>query len=245
MENADAPALTIKASAVQKYGFDTAVNAYTQVSAVTVSTAEELQKALSEGEGSVRLEKDIVVAEPLVVNSKVAIDLNGRTISNEQDIWNEDNGSWSLISVENGGDLTINGDGKIEAKEDDSYAADVRDGGTLTINGGTYVGNIAAVYVYGGNLIINDGTFMIQQQSTTAGKEYGYVINSLDEAWPDSIDKYEPETYGTSTIVVNGGTFQNFDPSNSKSENPVANFVPEGHSVTSETTDEVTWYTVR
>lgn len=240
----NAPTLTIKASAVQKYGFDTAVNAYTQVSAVTVSTAEELQEALSSGEGSVRLEKDIVVEKPLVVNSKAAIDLNGKTISNEQDIWNEDNDSWSLISVENGGDLTINGDGKIKAKENDSYAADVRDGGTLTINGGTYEGNIHAVYVYGGNLVINDGTFMIQQLWPTDENAYDYVINSLDEAWPDS-SEYEPETYGTSTIVVNGGTFQNFDPSNSKSENPVADFVPEGHSVTSETTDGVTWYIVR
>ena len=49
---------------------------------------------------------------------------------------------------------------------------------------------------------------------------------------------------GTAQIIVKGGTYKNFDPSNSDSENPKASFVPEGYKVVTEVKGEDTWYTV-
>ncbi len=45
-------------------------------------------------------------------------------------------------------------------------------------------------------------------------------------------------------IVVYGGTFKNFDPSDNQSENPRYNYVAEGYKVVAETAGEDTWYTV-
>ena len=53
-----------------------------------------------------------------------------------------------------GGSLTIKGAGTLQAKENDCFAVDVQDGGTVVIEDGTYVGNVHAVYVYEGCLQI-------------------------------------------------------------------------------------------
>ena len=45
-------------------------------------------------------------------------------------------------------------------------------------------------------------------------------------------------------IIVTGGTFVNYDPSNSDTENPKMNFVADGYKVVSETHGEDIWYTV-
>lgn len=49
---------------------------------------------------------------------------------------------------------------------------------------------------------------------------------------------------GTAKIIVTGGTFVNFDPSNCKAEGENTNFVASGYSVISEKHGEDTWYTV-
>ena len=51
----------------------------------------------------VKLTSDIVVTESTIVSKNIVIDLNGHTIKNTEDIWNEDAKIWSLISVRNGG----------------------------------------------------------------------------------------------------------------------------------------------
>ena len=50
---------------------------------------------------------------------------------------------------------------------------------------------------------------------------------------------------GTAKIIVKGGTFVNFDPSNNSAEGAGTNFVADGYKVTSETkSDGKIWYTV-
>ena len=49
---------------------------------------------------------------------------------------------------------------------------------------------------------------------------------------------------GTAKIIVTGGTFVNFAPSNCKAEGENTNFVAPGYSVISEKHGEDTWYTV-
>lgn len=188
-----------------------------------------LQDALNAG-GEIVLLEDIDVTDTLIVNNTVTLDMNGKKLSNAKDIWNETTGAWSLVSVRESGNLTVTGNGTFAAKENDCYAIDLYDEGTqCTIKNGTYLGNIAAVYVYKGHLTVNGGTFNIQQLDNSQ-KPYGFVLNCRDEYHKD----------GSATITVNGGSFYKFDPSISKSENPEANFVPVGYGVIS---DNV-WYTV-
>ena len=190
-----------------------------------------LQLALYKG-GEVVLDKDEVIERQLVVpaNSSVILNLNGHTISNTEDLWDESKDSWSLISVQ-GGSLTITGEGKLDAKENDCYALDVRDGGSLIIEGGEYIGNISAVYVYEGSADIRGGKFSLKQLSSGTGEApYRYLINLYDAA----------RVAGTASAVVSGGTFYMFDPGNNAAEGAGTNFLEEGYS----TTLQDGWYSI-
>lgn len=164
--------------------------------------------------GVITLTEDVVLENTVCIKEKVVLNLNGHTISNTKDIWDDDKNNWSLISVRENGDLTVNGAGEFKAKANDCYALDVMDGGKLTINGGKYVGNIHSIYVYEGSLLVKDGEFTIQQ----LGK-YGYrlELNCRDDMY----------AAGKASIKVISGKFFKFDPSKDNSEVELA----EGYSV--------------
>lgn len=177
---------------------------------------------------TVTLLKDIDLPATAVVKGKtITLDLNGKTISNSKDIWNESIYAWSLISVRDKGNLTIEdttGGGTLKAKENDCYALDVQDKDTaLTVNAGTYVGNISAIYAYDGKVTINGGHFSIQQKKDD-GDPYRFTLNCYDS-------NYKADSAG---FTVNGGTFTNFDPRNNKAEGAGTSFVAEGVGVNSE-----------
>ena len=194
--------------------------------------AKLVQAALNGG--SYTLTQDVTLSKSLRVayGKTLELDLGGHTLSNTSDIWDNAAGDYSLISVR-GGNLVIK-NGTVKAKENDAYAIDVYDGGSLIIEDGTYVGNMDCIYVELGSLQIKGGTFSIQQLSE-AGKEYDYLINCKD-------DYYES---GVSTISITGGTFVGFNPANNGAEGPGTNFVPEGYcSKISDSQDGKTIYTV-
>ena len=186
-----------------------------QVLVPALPMAAELRAALANG-GSVTLSDNMTVKEPLVVeNGKtVEIDLNGHTITNETDVWAGND--WSLFSVR-GGTLTIK-NGTVKAKDNDCYACDVQYGGTLIIEDGTFVGNISAVYVHEGKAEIKGGTFSIVQ-TETEGDPYRFLLNCYDSN----------RQAGKASIVVTGGTFENFNPADNAAEGAGTNFVDEGY----------------
>ena len=139
-----------------------------------------LQEAVAVG-GEVKLLKDVDISETVIVAKAVKLDLNGKTIGNTNDLWEKRADDWSLLSVRAGGDLTITGNGTLKAKENDCYAVDVQDGATLTIENGTFVGNIHAVYVYQGELTVKGGAYSIQQKYPDAAKADEFVLNCYDE----------------------------------------------------------------
>lgn len=154
----------------------------------------------------VKLTSDIVVTETTIVSKNIAIDLNGYTIKNTEDIWNEGVKSWSLISVRDGGILTLLdssdvGTGTLSAKENDCYAVDVRNGGMLIIESGTYIGNISSVYVHTGTAYINGGYYKVQQ-TISGANGYKQTINCYDANFKN----------GTAKVIISGGSFYNFDP---------------------------------
>ena len=179
-----------------------------------------LQEAVAVG-GEVKLLKDVDISETVIVAKAVKLDLNGKTISNTNDLWEKRADDWSLLSVRAGGDLTITGNGTLKAKENDCYAVDVQDGATLTIENGTFVGNIHAVYVYQGELTVKGGAYSIQQKYSDATKADEFVLNCYDKH----------RTEGTAKIIVTGGTFEKFNPANCKAEGEGTNFVAPGYAV--------------
>ena len=132
-------------------------------------------------------------------------------------------------------DTTINAteNGGIDTGVNGGYGINVRNGATLTINGGYYYGGGTTVQVQKGTLIINGGTFACEPYGDpTYG--YNFMLNCIDSAYRD----------GTAKIIVKGGTFVNFDPSNNTAEGAGTNFVADGYKVVSEEKDGGIWYTV-
>ena len=178
-----------------------------------------LQEAVAVG-GEVKLLKDVDISETVIVTKAIKLDLNGKTIRNTNDLWEKRTDDWSLISVRAGGDLTITGNGTLQAKENDCYAVDVQDGAKLTIENGTFVGNVHAVYVNQGELTVKGGTYSIQQIFSSE-KPYEFVLNCYDANFKN----------GTAKIIVTGGTFEKFNPANCKAEGEGTNFVAPGYAV--------------
>ena len=183
---------------------------------------QEAFDAAKEGD-TVLLSSNVDPRQTLVVTNRFTLDMNGKTISNTNDIWNDATGDWSLISVR-GGNLTVTGEGSLRGKANDCYALDVMNGGTLVIENGTFVGNVDAIYVNEGSLSIKGGEYSIQQKSNY--NDSRYLLNCLDENYNN----------GTATIVVSGGKFHGFNPANCGAEGSETNFMKEWFSAKETTT---------
>ena len=164
------------------------------------------------------LQDDVVLDTCITISKTITLDLAGNTISNTKAVWDNEGKIWSLVRVEGNGNLTFTGDGTLRALEDDCYAVDIVDGGQCTIENGTYVGNIHAVYVFDGSLVVNGGTFSVQQKYSTERPDE-YVLNCYDANYKNK----------SASITVTGGTFANFDPSNCYAEGEGTNFCADGY----------------
>ena len=151
------------------------------------------------------------------VRYATTINLNGQKMTST--------GYQSVFDVTAGGDLTITGNGTVDASggRDSITAVTVDNGGKLTIEGGTFLGKDgnSCIYNAGGTVEIKGGTFK-------GGADF--TLNCYDDAYKN----------GSAKIVVTGGKFYKYDPSNSKSENPAANFVADGYKVV----QDGDWYEV-
>ena len=190
-----------------------------QIKITEVATENDLITAIDSDCNEIKLTDDITINDTLVIERKVTLNLNGKTINNTEDIWvdTETEDKWSLISVSANGDLTITGNGKLKAKENDCYALDVVDGGKLTIESGEFIGNISAVYVFEGEALIKGGKFSIQQLSSQSDERF--TLNLYDAH----------RTNGTAKIKVSGGEFNKFNPANNLAEGENTNFVVDGY----------------
>ena len=208
-------------------------NLYDKDATVNTSDAAEINDAMKKAGSVVNINNDVTVGNTLVADKKdITLNMNGKTIKNTKDIWSDN--EWSLVSAQKGSSMTIDGNGTFNAKENDCYAVDVRDGSTVTIKNGTFVGNIHAVYVLEGTAIIEGGTYSVQQKYPVASKADEFVLNCYDAN----------RANGTAKIIVKGGTFINFNPADCQAEGAHTNFVADGYKVTSKTVGNDTYYTV-
>ena len=193
-------------------------------------TFVSLQNAINDAKNgdTITLLKDVDLGNTVTVaNKTVTLDMAGKTIYNTKDLWDSKPYAWSLISVRENGNLTITGDGTLKAKADDCYALDTQEeSAKLTVENGTVIGNISAIYAFQGEVTINGGSYSIQQLNTNNVQDgYGLTINCYDQNYKDK----------TAKITVTGGYFAHFDPANNKAEGAGTNFVKDGYvSVTSD-----------
>ena len=176
-----------------------------------VSTEDELKVAVAFG-GEVTLGADITLTSTLNVGNTVVLDLGSYTLTNKVE-----NTTTDVIVVGAEGNLTINGEGTVEAVTGNDGYAVIADG-TVTINSGTYKSGIdangkpnAVIYVRNsGKVYVNGGTFPNDNTSK-------YVLNKKDS------DRE------TAVIEVRGGTYGSFDPENNEAEGAGTNFVATGY----------------
>lgn len=197
------------------FAADTSVDSYD-------SLVEAINSA-SDGD-TITLNGDIDVQRTLVVTKKLTLDLAGHKLYNTKDLWDapiEKDNNWSLISVRGTGNLTITGNGTLDAKKDDCYAVDVQDEtAKATLENGTFVGNITTVYVFEGTLVVKDGSYSIKQlNSNGVQNQYGLTINCYDQNYKN----------GTAKVLITGGTFAHFNPVDNAAEGTGTNFATSGY----------------
>lgn len=197
-----------------------------------------LKKVLTGG-GNLNITSDIVdnsltdtADARVIVKKPTTLNLNNKKIISPDNMGNNST-NFCALYVE--ADTTINAteNGGINTGTNGGYGINVNKGASLTINGGYYYGGGTAIQVQKGTLVINGGTFAVEPYSNPV---YGYkfLLNCIDANYKN----------GTAKIIVKGGTFVNFDPSNNAAEGEGTNFVAEGYKVVSKQHGTDTWYTV-
>ena len=212
-------------------------NEYDKDATYPVASAAEMKTALATG-GIVSVNKDIktdnigdTAADRVIISEPTTLNLDAKIIS--PDNMGNNNTNFCALIVD--ADTTINAgeNGGIDTGTNGGYGINVRNGATLTINGGSYYGGGTAVQVQEGTLTITGGHFAVEPFSD-ARYGYEFMLNCIDAAYKN----------GTAKIIVKGGTFVNFNPANCKAEGAGTNFVADGYKVVSEAHGTDTWYTV-
>ena len=220
-------------------------NTYDANAGYPVAKYSDMKKAFADG-GSIAINDNITAdesktaaADRVTVEAPTTLYLGAMyTVPGSLEASN----NWAALYVKK--DLTINASSKgginCLDKTDASasyiggpYVAHIQgEGITVTVNGGKYSGGGTIFNVEKGTLIVNDGFFQVAPDVDT--KDYRYTLNCIDGNYKN----------GTAKIIVKGGTYVNFDPSNNGAEGSGTNFVADGYKVVSEPHGSDTWYKV-
>ncbi len=195
-----------------------------QVGSQKYLTLDAAVKDAPAGE-TVTLLEGVELAEGIAVTKNVTLNLNGKTLSAA-----DNQPSTALLKVENA-KLIITGNGVIDsASQGNDYGMAVwarNAGAEVEIVNGRFTNlgskdkedngnanNNELIYASnGGKITIKDGEFIGNKNNTTYGTRY--TLNITDNT--------------ASVISVEGGKYYDYDPADSKSENPAGNFVATGY----------------
>lgn len=187
--------------------------------------------ALAEG-GKVTLSSDVTVTDEAaaaknVINKDTTLNFGSNTVTLDIPGATSATENWVGVNVEGGNVVFEGADGGVTCADNgELYAVYVRNGANLTINGGKYIGGGTAVQVRQGTLTINGGYF------ETLGEEF--LINCTDANY----------RAGTAKIIIQGGSFLNWNPANNVSEGAGTSYLADGYTVVEETVANGTLYTV-
>ena len=189
------------------------------IKSIPADTLEALTEAIAAG-GNITITKDIIAPTALTITADSVI-TNNNVISIPEDT--EGNGVFHVTE----GTLTLKGKGTINGvgNNDWNMALWATENGKIVINDGYFTnegatanvdpGHFDLIYASGNAQIeINGGEFKCQTPKWTLN------IKDKDRA--------------TASIIVKGGKFHGFDPSNCESEGPNTNFVAPGYKVVEE-----------
>lgn len=165
--------------------------------ATKVKTAEELQAAVNAG-GEIVLDADITASITIPADKNITLDLNGKTLTNED----------GNHTITNEGTLTIKGDGTVDNVSHAKAAVYNKQGATATLSGGKFTrsketgksdsvsgGNSYYNILNQGEMTINDGVEVSQT---------GHFSSLIDNGWysgSENIKKINAK------LTINGGTF--------------------------------------
>lgn len=179
------------------------------------SAAYEVFMAGMKQSGTVTLTEDLTINEKIIIpyGVTVKLDLNGKTLSQVKE-FSKDYQSM----IENNGNLTITGNGKISLKDtsagDPNYgwgSYTIRNNGTLIVENGT-IENIGeqsahmmcAIFQYSGESVINGGTISTPNYRSARLWHGTMIINGGNfegQLWLQATKE------NASHLVINGGTF--------------------------------------
>ena len=212
-------------------------NQYDKNATYPVASANELKDALANNGGIISVTKDLKTNNSedtedarIIISQPTTLNLDAKIISPD----NMGNNGKNFCALIVDADTTINAtkDGGIDTGKNGGYALNVRNGANLTINNGYYYGGGTVVQVQEGTLTITGGTFACEPFGDPYG--YNFLINCIDAAYKNE----------TAKVIIKGGTFINFDPSNNSAEGAGTNFVADGYKVKPEVKGNDTYYTV-
>ena len=179
---------------------------------VKVESAEELVAAAAdENVDMVFLTENVTLTDPLVIQSSLVLNLDGKTITGGKEYVSGMTGAEiAAITVENGATLTIEGNGSVTGI---GYYAVYAKNGTLNVKDGNFAAKTSAVQIAAATVNIEGGTF------SNSSDDKRYTINCLDGNWKD----------GSAKVNITGGTFVGFNPESNAAEGVGTNFCAEGY----------------
>lgn len=191
---------------------------------VVLSKEQQFEKDLQAGKAVLTTS----ITKTAVVSNKTLLSLNNQTLTG--DLFTESGGQVLegntdsyAIWVKEGGEVTIEGNGEVRSQDARYSMAVWAQGGKVIINGGKFInGGEGSDLIYasaGGQVIINGGEFYPSQ------KQNG-VIGTADKYTALNIKDRDRDT---TSIIVYGGIFHNFNPADNQSEGPGTNFVAAGY----------------
>ena len=182
----------------------------------TFTTFEEALETAVAGETIVMI-NDLTTAKTLKVTKKVTLDLNGKSLN----VTNPGVAYTDAINATTGAELTITGNGTVSA--DWGAIVAMKDAKVVVVNG-TFYGNESEVV-----FVQNTASVEILGGSYKQNQDPSITLNKLDKH------------RDTTSIVVKGGKYFNFNPADNESEGVGTNFVATGYTVE----QEGDWYVVK
>lgn len=189
------------------------------IATIPVETVEQLLEAVAAG-GLIEITKDIDAPTAVNIVVDTIVKLNGNI-----SIFEDTAGDGVFKVIE--GTLTLSGKGTVNGvgKNDWNMAVWAKENGKVVINDGYFTNE-------GATANVDPAHFDLIYASDNAQIEInGGEFKCQTPAWTLNI---KDKDRATASIVVKGGKFHGFDPSNCASEGPNTNFVAPGYKVVEE-----------
>lgn len=187
--------------------------------AASITDGAALKSALENADENavIKLDSDVLLIDPITIQDKtLTLDMQGHTITYGADDTHLD----AIIFLKGDADVTITGNGSFTYNEPYAdragktwgYTLNVYDTAKLTIKNGKFNAALTCVQLC---------------DSSTAEILGGQF--SADYTWDGRYWHLNRIDGSKTTFLVKGGTFENYDPMNSDTENPTDNFCAPGY----------------